>query len=132
MVSLPFHTSVCWVISCPHQNQNINNHLYSIFLEVTTPLIELLLVQMDYEIEYRANDPRVLTSERSLDVDSERKGWFGGGSEVRSEHRRDEYTMDGARNIDGGAVSNGEGKSHRERRVYHAEALGTVTSSNGR
>ena len=64
-----------------------------------------------YEIEYRANDPTVLTSERSLEVDSERRGLFGGGSEQRSEHRRDEYTMDGARNIDGGVASSDEGKS---------------------
>ena len=64
-----------------------------------------------YEIEYRANDPKVLESERSLDLDKEKKGLFGGGSEQRTEYRRDQYTMDGARNIGGGAID-AEGKSN--------------------
>ena len=62
-----------------------------------------------YKIEYKANDPRVLESERSLRVDQNKKGFFGGGDVKRREYRRDEYTMDGARNL-GGAVD-GEGKS---------------------
>ena len=62
-----------------------------------------------YEIEYRANDPKVLESERSLDLDKDKKGFFGGGSEQRTEYRRDQYTMDGARNIGGGAID-AEGK----------------------
>ena len=57
-----------------------------------------------YEIEYRANDPKVLTSERHHQSGSTRQGIFGGGSSSRTEHRVDEYTMDGARNIDGGAL----------------------------
>ena len=56
-----------------------------------------------YEVEYRANDPKVLESERSLDLDKEKKGLFGGGTERRTEYRRDQYTMDGTRNI-GGAI----------------------------
>ena len=63
-----------------------------------------------YEVEYRANDPKILESERSLDLDKEKKGFFGGGSEQRTEYRRDQYTMDGTRNI-GGSVSDAEGKS---------------------
>ena len=63
-----------------------------------------------YEIEYRANDPKVMESERSLQLDQKKGGWFGGGGiEHRREYRRDQYTMDGARNL-GGAVD-GEGKS---------------------
>ena len=31
-----------------------------------------------YEIEYRANDPKILESERSLDLDKEKRGLFGG------------------------------------------------------
>ena len=62
-----------------------------------------------YKIEYKANDPRVLESERSLLVDQNKRGFFGGGDVKRREYRRDEYTMDGARNL-GGAVD-GEGKS---------------------
>ena len=54
-----------------------------------------------YEVEYRANDPKVLESEKSLDLDREKKGLFGGGSEQRTEYRRDQYTMDGTRNIGG-------------------------------
>ena len=57
-----------------------------------------------YEVEYRANDPKVLESEKSLDLEREKKGLFGGGSEQRTEYRRDQYTMDGTRNIGGGAI----------------------------
>jgi len=63
-----------------------------------------------YKIEYRANDPKVLESERSLDLDKNKKGFFGGSSEQRTEYRRDQYTMDGTRNI-GGAID-AEGKSN--------------------
>ena len=61
-----------------------------------------------YEIEYRANDPKVLESERSLDLDKEKRGFFGGGREQRTEYRRDQFTMDGTRNM-GGAIGE-EGK----------------------
>ena len=61
-----------------------------------------------YSIRYNANDPKVLTSERSLDLDKEKKGLFGGGTEKRTEWRRDEYTMDGTRNIGGGADEEGK------------------------
>ena len=64
-----------------------------------------------YEIEYRANDPKVLESERSLDLDKTKKGFLGGGTEQRTEYRRDQYTMDGTRNIGGGAIGE-EGKSN--------------------
>ena len=63
-----------------------------------------------YEIEYRANDPKVLESEKSLQLDRNKKGFFGGGTEQRNEYRRDQYTMDGVRNI-GGAID-AEGKSN--------------------
>ena len=63
------------------------------------------------EIEYRANDPKVLESERSLDLDKTKKGFLGGGTEQRTEYRRDQYTMDGTRNIGGGAIGE-EGKSN--------------------
>ena len=74
-----------------------------------------------YEIEYRANDPKVLESERSLDVDRNKRGLFGGGSEKRTEYRRDQYTMDGTRNI-GGAATDGEGKSAKEVECLIADA----------
>ena len=61
-----------------------------------------------YSIRYNANDPRVLTSERSLDLDKEKKGLFGGGTEKRTEWRRDEYTINGTRNIGGGADEEGK------------------------
>ena len=63
-----------------------------------------------YEIEYRANDPKVLESERSMNLNRTRQGWFGGGTEKRDEYRRDQYTMEGVRNI-GGATGE-EGKSN--------------------
>ena len=63
-----------------------------------------------YMIEYRANDPKVLESEKSLNLDKEKKGFFGGGSEQRTEYRRDQYTMEGVRNM-GGATGE-EGKQN--------------------
>ena len=63
-----------------------------------------------YSFEYRANDPKVLESNRSLNLDRTKKGLFGDTDEKRVEYRSDQYTMDGARNI-GGSVSDTEGKS---------------------
>ena len=74
-----------------------------------------------YEIQYRANDPAILESERSLEVDKERRGFFGGGSEVRNEWRRDQFTMDGTRNL-GGAALDGEGKSAKDIECIVADA----------
>ena len=54
-----------------------------------------------YTIEYKANDPAILESHRSLDLDKDRRGLFGGGSERRTEYRSDQYTMDGTRNMGG-------------------------------
>ena len=62
-----------------------------------------------YEIIYRSDDPKILESERSLDLDKEKRGLFGGGSEQRQEYRRDQYTREGTRNIGGVALDN-EGK----------------------
>ena len=73
-----------------------------------------------YEIEFRADDPKVLESERSLEVDKERRGWFGGGSEVRNEWRRDQFTREGTRNL-GGATGE-EGKSAKEVECLIADA----------
>jgi hypothetical protein len=70
-----------------------------------------------YTIEYKANDPAVLESQRSLSLDKEKKGLFGGGTEVRKEWKRDQYTMEGVRNI-GGAIGE-EGKSN----VLSAECI---------
>jgi len=64
-----------------------------------------------YKIEYKANDPAILNSERQLQLDQKKGGLFGGGGvERRREYRNDQYTMDGARNLGGGAVD-AEGKS---------------------
>ena len=54
-----------------------------------------------YTIEYKANDPAILESHRSLNLDQERKGLFGGRSEQRTEYRHDQYTMEGVRNMGG-------------------------------
>ena len=61
-----------------------------------------------YEIEFRADDPKILESERSLDVDKEKRGLFGGGSEIRNEWRRDQFTREGTRNL--GGATDDEGK----------------------
>jgi len=63
-----------------------------------------------YEIEYKANDPAILRSEKSLQLDKDKRGWFGPTTEKRREYRIDEYTMDGTRNL-GGASVDAEGKS---------------------
>ena len=74
-----------------------------------------------YEIEYRANDPAILESQRSSSSDSNKKGLFGGGTESRREWRRDQFTMDGTRNL-GGAVLDGEGKSAKDIECIVADA----------
>jgi len=62
-----------------------------------------------YKIKYKANDPTVLESDSSLHLNRHKKGFFGPTTEMRREYRRNQYTMDGVRNL-GGAV-NGEGKN---------------------
>jgi hypothetical protein len=61
-----------------------------------------------YRIEYKANDPAILNSERSLNLNQKRGGLFGGGIESRREYRTDQYTMDGARNLGGGVDAEGK------------------------
>ncbi len=73
-----------------------------------------------YTIEYRSDDPKVLESERSLDLDKEKKGFFGGGTEQRIEYRRDQYTREGVRNM-GGATTE-EGKSAKDIECIVADA----------
>jgi hypothetical protein len=75
-----------------------------------------------YTIEYRANDPKVLESERSLDLDKEKKGFFGGGSEQRTEYRRDQYTMEGTRNMGGASTLDTEGKHVKSAECIAADA----------
>ena len=73
-----------------------------------------------YTIEYKANDPAILESQRSLSLDKDKKGLFGGGTESRREWRRDQYTMDGTRNLGGGILS--EGKSAKDVECIVADA----------
>ena len=76
-----------------------------------------------YTIEYKANDPAILESHRSLDLDKDKRGLFGGGSERRTEYRSDQYTMEGTRNMgSGGAVADGEGKSAKDVECIVADA----------
>ena len=64
-----------------------------------------------YSIKYKANDPAILESDRSLHLNKNKQGFFGGEQvEMRREYRRDQYTMDGARNL-GGSVLDAEGKN---------------------
>ena len=74
-----------------------------------------------YTIDYKANDPAILESHRSLSLDKDKKGLFGGGTEVRREWRRDQYTAEGVRNI-GGAAVDGEGKSAKDVECIVADA----------
>ena len=75
-----------------------------------------------YTIEYKANDPAILESQRSLSVDKDKKGLFGGGTEERREWRRDQYTAEGVRNIGGAATLDGEGKSAKDIECIVADA----------
>ena len=74
-----------------------------------------------YEIEFRADDPKVLESERSSHLEQEKSGLFGGGTTNRNEYRRDQYTREGARNLGGGAVD-AEGKSAKDVECIVADA----------
>ena len=74
-----------------------------------------------YKIEYKANDPAILKSHKSLDLDKSKKGLFGGGTERRTEYRSDEYTMEGVRNM-GGSSLPGEGKSAKDVEYVVADA----------
>jgi hypothetical protein len=65
-----------------------------------------------YTIEYRADDPKILESSKSLDLDKEKRGIFGGGTERRTEYRRDQFTREGTRNL--GGATDGEGKSAKD------------------
>ena len=73
-----------------------------------------------YEIEFKANDPAILRSNKSLELDQDKKGFFGGSTIKRREYRSDEYTMDGTRNI-GGATTE-EGKSAKDIECIVADA----------
>ena len=75
-----------------------------------------------YEIEYRANDPKVLQSSKSLELDRDKKGLFGGGFEQRREYRQDQYTMEGVRNMGGATTLDGEGKSAKDIECIVADA----------
>jgi len=75
-----------------------------------------------YRIEYRANDPKVLESERSLELDKEKRGFFGGGTEKRNEYRRDQYTMEGTRNMGGASTLDTEGKHVKSAECIAADA----------
>ena len=74
-----------------------------------------------YEIEYRANDPKVLESSKSMTLDLDKKGFFGGRSEQRTEFRRDQFTMDGVRNL-GGETTETQGKSAKDVECLIADA----------
>jgi hypothetical protein len=76
-----------------------------------------------YTIEYKANDPAILESQRSLDLNKSQSGFFGGKKyEDRREYRQDQYTMEGVRNMGGAATLDGEGKSAKEVECIVADA----------
>ena len=75
-----------------------------------------------YTIEYKANDPAILESQRSLHLDQDKKGLFGGKTEQRREWRRDQYTAEGVRNMGGAATPDGEGKSAKDVECIVADA----------
>jgi len=76
-----------------------------------------------YTIEYRANDPKVLESSKSLDLNKSQTGFFGGKKyEDRKETRYDQYTMEGVRNMGGATLPGGKSASDIECIVADAGA----------
>ena len=76
-----------------------------------------------YTIEYRANDPKVLESTKSLDLNKSQSGFFGGKKyEDRKETRYDQYTMEGVRNMGGASLPGGKSASDIECIVADAGA----------
>ena len=75
-----------------------------------------------YEIEYRANDPKVLQSDKSLELQKNQSGFFGGKKyENRREYRSDQFTIEGTRNM--GGATDDEGKlSAKEAECLVADA----------
>jgi|TARA_B100000073_G_scaffold1697_1_gene1433 hypothetical protein len=61
-----------------------------------------------YTIEFRADDPKVLESTKSLYLDKDKRGLFGGGSELRQEYRTDQFTREGTRNLGGDVGEQGK------------------------
>ena len=75
-----------------------------------------------YTIEYKANDPAILESQKSLDLTKTQSGFFGGKKyEDRNEYRTDQYTMEGVRNMGGTALGE-EGKSAKDVECIVADA----------
>ena len=75
-----------------------------------------------YTIEYKANDPAILESQRSLILDKDKKGLFGGGTENRREWRTDQFTAEGVRNMGGASTPDDEGKSAKDIECIVADA----------
>ena len=84
-----------------------------------------------YSIEYKANDPAILESNRTLELDKHKRGLFGPTEEKRREYRHDQYTMDGTRNI-GGSVSDAEGKHLAKSEECIRADADTISRCNGR
>ena len=82
---------------------------------------EMDVTKDGYSVRYKANDPKVLSRERSLDLNREKKGLFGGGTEKGIEYSLDEYTAEGYRNTQGGVIT-GEGKSAKDIECIVADA----------
>ena len=76
-----------------------------------------------YTIEYKANDPAILESSKSLDLNKSQSGFFGGKKyEDRKETRYDQYTMEGTRNMGGAGTLASEGKSAKDVECIVADA----------
>ena len=77
-----------------------------------------------YSIEYKANDPAILESQKSLELQKNQSGFFGGKKyENRREYRSDQFTMEGTRNMGVGGAVDGEGKlTAREEECLVADA----------
>ena len=72
-----------------------------------------------------------LESSKSMTLDLDKKGFFGGRSEQRTEFRRDQFTMDGVRNL-GGETTETQGKSAKDVECLIADAgFHSITRCNG-
>jgi len=133
MPTKPISVGILWFlgISIGIAHIGVLGHLMKMSDSMKSPVIniprgeyssyELNVSKDGYSVKYRANDPKVLSTERSIELDRTKKGLFGGGTEKRNEYRKDEYTAEGYRNLGGGEI-NDEGKSAKEIECIVADA----------
>ena len=116
------HIGLLDMYSTDQSNLKFLRSLLSTFqTELLILHIKLKQLRMVIVLNTRSNDPAILESSKSLTLDLDKKGFFGGRSEQRTEFRRDQFTMDGVRNL-GGESTETQGKSAKDIECIVADA----------